>query len=534
MNKLLKYYNIYNIKWFFSILCIGFGFLCYAAAYDPEGIGDELVFLLAFTFAVIIYFVFDRLFERTVTELKIYFRDILNGNFTNTKDLKGLSDFVEINEMQKIFSGNLNEVKNGILELEKNNLNFEITNRDGYILKESVHNLQHRLIEIKKEEEQNNWINIGLAQFVDILRTDGESIEQLGRKIISSLAKYTNSNQAGLFILDKNGDYLNQVAFYAYDRDKFTEEQIPKGFGLLWQCLFEKKPIHIKEIPEQYIKVSSGLGDSNPKSLLMTPLLLEGETFGVIELASFNNFDDYVIDFIQKLAESIAATIASARTSEHTQKLLDESKIKTQELSTQEEEMRQNMEEMQSTQEEMIRIQKKMALKDYNMKALLDSSSDTFFAIDFDYKILVVNKTLQESFRNDNITLEEGMTIFNCIPKDQHSLWKKRYDKCLRGEDYTLDSEKNVDDKITYYRAYYKSIWNDDNEVIGCSVRTTDISEYNQIGLDLMDKSMEVMKLEDEISTLKNNSSEVGSSSKKVTSPKITKAIKELQKLKKK
>ena len=66
-----KYYNIRNIKWFFSILCIFFGFACYAAAYDPNGIGDEIVFGLAFSFAVIIYFVFWKLFEERVSELKV-------------------------------------------------------------------------------------------------------------------------------------------------------------------------------------------------------------------------------------------------------------------------------------------------------------------------------------------------------------------------------------------------------------------------------------------------------------------------------
>ena len=436
-----------------------------------------------------------------------------------------LNDFVDLIEAQERFVSYIEEVKNGIIELENGNLDFEINNKNEYFLKESVYNLQQKQLEIREEEKQKDWINIGLAQFVDIMRSDNSSIQELSKKIISSLVKYTNSTQAGIYLLEQNDEFLTQVAFYAYDRDKFSSDKIPRGYGLLWQCLFEKKPINLVEIPDEYIKIRSGLGGANPNSLLLIPLMIEGKTFGVIELASFHKYLNYQIDFIQKLAENIASSIENAKTVESTTKLLRDSEQKTQELTSQEEEMRQNMEEMQSTQEEMQRIQEQLKIKDYNMKSLLDSSTDTFFAIDTKYKILIVNKTLQERFSANNITLTEGMSIFDCVPKEQHELWKKRYDKCLNGQNYTYDSERKADGKILYYRAYYSTIENAEGEIIGCSVRSADISEFNQLSLDVMDKDKELYELKEKISEITENTS---------FNSKIEKAKKELQSLIKK
>ncbi|MEJ0033991.1 MAG: hypothetical protein WDO15_28315 [Bacteroidota bacterium] len=91
---------------------------------------------------------------------------------------------------------------------------------------------------------------------------------------------------------------------------------------------------------------------------MVVPLRLDEQIFGAVELASFQPIEPYHIEFVEKVGQSIASTISSAKTSAHTKHLLEQAQQMTEEMRAQEEEMRQNMEELQATQEQLIRNQR--------------------------------------------------------------------------------------------------------------------------------------------------------------------------------
>ena len=93
-------------------------------------------------------------------------------------------------------------------------------------------------------------------------------------------------------------------ASFAYDKKKFQEKRIGIGQGLIGQAVVERDILHIDKIPEDYIQVTSGLGDATPKNLLIIPLIDNNEVYGAIEIASFNRFEKYEIDFVEKLSEN--------------------------------------------------------------------------------------------------------------------------------------------------------------------------------------------------------------------------------------
>lgn len=105
------------------------------------------------------------------------------------------------------------------------------------------------------------------------------------------------------------------------------------------------------DIPNNYLNVTSGLGEANPRALLIVPLKINDEIYGVIELASFNPFEPFQIEFIENLAEVLPSTIATVKINIQTAKLLRETRIQAEKMLQQEEELRQNLEEMQATQE---------------------------------------------------------------------------------------------------------------------------------------------------------------------------------------
>jgi len=237
-------------------------------------------------------------------------------------------------------------------------------------LKESLIGLQAHLQKLESEEKQRNWVTQGLARFVDILRTNAEDVDDLSNRIISHLVKYLQANQGGLFILNRDEDdpYLELVACYAYERKKHLQKRVELGEGLLGQAVLEKDYIYLTEVPQQYVNITSGLGGATPAMLLIFPLIINEEVMGVIELASFQPFEDYHIEFMTKLSENIASTLGNVKSAHHNRRLLEESQQQAEEMRAQEEEMRQNMEELQATQEQQERLQAELKANEDTLK----------------------------------------------------------------------------------------------------------------------------------------------------------------------
>ncbi|MBX2966477.1 MAG: GAF domain-containing protein [Cyclobacteriaceae bacterium] len=231
------------------------------------------------------------------------------------------------------------------------------------VLGNALINMRNNLAAVAEDDKKRNWATEGLAKFGEILRSNTNDLEKLSDEIISNLVKYLKANQGALYIMDDEGgeeQAMSMRACYAWDKKKYLNHQIHKGEGLAGQAWQEGDIIYLTEVPQNYIKISSGLGDANPTSVLIVPLKVNDQIFGVVEIASFNTFADYEMEFVQKIAESIASTISSVKINARTQRLLEESQEMTEQMRAQEEEMRQNMEELQATQEEMERKSKQV------------------------------------------------------------------------------------------------------------------------------------------------------------------------------
>jgi len=227
------------------------------------------------------------------------------------------------------------------------------------VLGNALINMRDNLKRVSEEDKCRNWATEGLAKFGDVLRKNTSSLEELSDHIISGLVKYTRSNQGGLYIINDEihgvEPYLELKACYAWDKKKYLEQKIYPGEGLTGQVWQEAQYVYLTEVPDNYIMITSGLGEANPRSVLIVPLKVNDVVYGVLELASFNEFVDFEIAFIEKIAESIASSLSAVKVNIRTQQLLEESTILTEQMRSQEEEMRQNMEELMATQEEMQR-----------------------------------------------------------------------------------------------------------------------------------------------------------------------------------
>ncbi len=141
----------------------------------------------------------------------------------------------------------------------------------------------NREAEIRKiENYQRNWSSQGLTKFNDLIRDASKNLVELSQTVISELVEYLDASLGGLFIVndDNNQDiYLELIAFYAYDRQKFLQKRIEIGETLVGQCYQENEKIYITDVPDDYVKISSGLGSDKPKNVLIVPLTINEKNF---------------------------------------------------------------------------------------------------------------------------------------------------------------------------------------------------------------------------------------------------------------
>ncbi|MEQ9437793.1 MAG: PAS domain S-box protein [Cyclobacteriaceae bacterium] len=319
----------------------------------------------------------------------------------------------QLSEEYTLLQSQITAAADFIREIEKGNLEVKYHEEENLSEKETEDPLANSLVSLRKqmvsvslEESQRSWVAETRSKFIDILRSKNNDLRELADDIISHLVKNLSANQGGLYLLnddDADNVHIELLACYAYERKKYISKRIEIGHGLIGQTILEKETIYLTTIPENYLKITSGLGDATPGHLLIVPLKLEDKVYGAIEIASFHPIKEYEVEFAEQLGESIASTIANVKNNHQTKRLLEETQQQTEEMRAQEEEVRQNMEELSATQEEMQRISGEMteqlrlidatiATIEFDMTGVIKDVNDNFLKL-MDYeKTEVVGK----------------------------------------------------------------------------------------------------------------------------------------------
>ncbi|MBS1541925.1 MAG: GAF domain-containing protein [Bacteroidetes bacterium] len=312
--------------------------------------------VLILVFLIVLTIVNIRSLRRSIQKPVELINVLASGELPERID-ESTDELNEILNAGKRLASNIQSASQFALAIGEGNLEKsykEASEKD--VLGKSLLHMRDRLKEIALEEQRRNWTTAGIAELGNILRATSNS-EQLYLNILSYMIKYVKANQGALYMVDRsnNQTLLRMVSCYAYNKKKFIDQVIEPGYGLVGQAYLEKQPIFIKEVPKDFVRITSGLGEALPRTVLISPLLINNEVFGILEMATFKEFEDHERSFVSLASEQIASVISTAITNERTSLLLKESQQQTEELRSQEEEMRQNMEELSATQEEMAR-----------------------------------------------------------------------------------------------------------------------------------------------------------------------------------
>ncbi len=316
-----------------------------------------------------------------------------NKAFDPTKAVESITENLQfaINFVREIGKGNFNARLEGVNE---DNLGLNNANLAGELI-----NMKVQMKTSAEAEQKRVWATQGLANFSDLIRTSTHDAKTLSQEVVIFLVKYLNANQGGVFIVNDEEDsrhFLELKAAYAFERKKYLNKVIELGEGLVGQAYLEKETIHLRKIPQHYVSITSGLGGANPSTLLLVPMKIEEQVLGVIELASFKNFEKHEIEFCEKIAETFASTLSGVKVNERTRQLLEQSQEQSEEMRAQEEEMRQNMEEMQATQEEMARKENSYIARIEKLEITLREATEKADAIQTEATLAEVETLIQK------------------------------------------------------------------------------------------------------------------------------------------
>ena len=170
--------------------------------------------------------------------------------------------------------------------------------------------------ERRLEEEHQRWKAEGLARFAKLFREAEDDLRELSSLLMRDLIAFTEADVGALFIsgeTEEGSPVLQLTGSYAYDREKQIERSFRIGEGLVGRAAREKSPVSISDLPPDYMKIRSGLGEHLPSHLLLVPVMLDDRVLGVLELASLGEIPEYQVEFIRQLGDALAATISKIK-----------------------------------------------------------------------------------------------------------------------------------------------------------------------------------------------------------------------------
>jgi signal transduction histidine kinase/DNA-binding response OmpR family regulator/HAMP domain-containing protein len=221
-------------------------------------------------------------------------------------------------------------------------------------LKDTINEMIRNLKDQTLKNAEQDWLKTNLARFSRMLQGERD-LATVSNLIMSELAPLVNA-QYGVFYVTKREEEdtkLELVASYGAETVDELKREFKLREGLVGQAAADKRPILLKDVPGDFIRIGSGLGHAKPANVNILPALFEDDVKAVIELASFNEFNETHQSFLDQLMESVGIVLNTIAATMRTEGLLKQSQLLTQELQARQTELTTKQEELHNTNEEL-------------------------------------------------------------------------------------------------------------------------------------------------------------------------------------
>lgn len=312
--------------------------------------------IVQFVLGILLAIVFASLITNTFKQLKQALGTLSKGTFPTPLKATTRDEIGDIKRSFNLLLERLHAAVAFLSEMKKGNYDAEYAadfRQD--ILGQSLTATQEELRRSSSLEKHVNWTNAGLAKLSAIFEADSNSLSNVCDTILRFVTPYIGAAQSSLYLIDNDAKCLTIEATFARGDGKAVGQKLDLSHGMLGQCIADRTMVNLNNLPQNYAKISSGLGEAAPSGLAIVPLKQNNTVVGAIEVTSLENFTAPQLEFLEKAGERIASIVATFKHRESTDKLIAELNARTKQLITREEELRQNSEELLSTIEQLDR-----------------------------------------------------------------------------------------------------------------------------------------------------------------------------------
>ncbi|HEV2690917.1 MAG TPA: response regulator, partial [Bryobacteraceae bacterium] len=203
-------------------------------------------------------------------------------------------------------------------------------------LKDNINEMIVNLAATTRKNNEQDWLKTNIAKFTGMMQGQRDLLT-VSQLLLSELTPLVGAQHGTFYIAERQEDttILKLLAGYAIDKTDEVPHQFEIGQGLVGQCAREKERILVKNVPGGYVRINSSLGSTAPVSIVVLPVLFEGDVKAAVELASFGSFSDIHLAFLDQLTQSIGIVLNTIAATMRTEQLLQQSQALAEELQSQ-------------------------------------------------------------------------------------------------------------------------------------------------------------------------------------------------------
>jgi CheY-like chemotaxis protein/signal transduction histidine kinase/HAMP domain-containing protein len=323
---------------------------------------------------------------RAITEVAVA---VAAGDLTQTVEVETQGEVSALKDNVNMMVSNMNEVVRQANVIADGDYKVDIAPRsERDELGQAMRQMTINLRDADSQAVRNSWIQDGLVMLNDSIRGE-QQIAALANSIIREFCNYLQAPMGALYIRSEVDEQqregadlsvgevvLRLVGSFAYTRRKGLSNQFRLGESVVGQAALEEKPILLSNVPEDYVKISSGLGESTPNHLLVVPFLYEGEVRGVIEIASIEPMSDDAIELLERGIDAVGIAFEGASRRTELDTALKDSQTLTEELQTQQEELQETNEQLEEQTQALETSRKDVEERNRRLEAAQDELNE--------------------------------------------------------------------------------------------------------------------------------------------------------------